>query len=290
MDLAEIALAAIGGGAGALVGSLLGGLFGLIFLRGKGDKPNMIAIILTVGLTVAGSRFMPDILEPYIGETVRGALAEGDIAQFEADVIEGMETEPFFIVGNQYAPERAEAWREAVFAAYRSGGEDAAMTVSHQHGEEIGAWLVAEYTPRATDENLEAFYRAMLDLLQGPLSTRPAACYTYFFSVQVPGAAEQMAEVDLNSVLNAMVQLPAGAAETPVAYDAALGGEVQMAAGQAALQRLGAGNEVLFGQRMAENEAEYALACSAMGAFLETMLAHEHSGPGMRALAAASAG
>ena len=47
MDLAEIALAAIGGGAGALVGSLLGGLFGLIFLRGKGDKPNMIAVSYT---------------------------------------------------------------------------------------------------------------------------------------------------------------------------------------------------------------------------------------------------
>ena len=291
MDMTDIALAAIGGGGGALAGSLLGGLFGLIFMRGKGDKPNMVAIALTAGLAVAGGRLAPDLMEPYIGPSLRSILGEGAADEFDRAIGSAMEAEPFFAVVLEHSPDRAEAWRQAVSDAFRSGGEAEANRVAREQGELIGAWMVTEFLPRAADDVVLGFYETMLDLLSGPLSERPATCYAYLYGVDVPGAAEGLAELEQNGdllpVLEAMSRLPEGAFAEPPVYDIMAVNAVQSEALQAALDELGEGNEALFGQRIPANEAEFALTCSAMEAFFRSVMASEDPATTLRALVAA---
>lgn len=89
MELTELALITIGGGLGLLAGTVLGGVFGLIFLRGRGDKANPVAIILALGLAAAGGWYGPAHLEPCLGDTLRTVFGE-DVA----DVDEAPALEP----------------------------------------------------------------------------------------------------------------------------------------------------------------------------------------------------
>ena len=103
MDWAYLSLTAIDGAAGAGIGLFVGQVF-----RVEPDGRNFgVARAIALLLLVVGANLGPRYLDPYLGKAIRNALA----AQVDRAVDETLREEPIVQVLQEYAPERAQAWR-----------------------------------------------------------------------------------------------------------------------------------------------------------------------------------
>lgn len=288
MELSDIVLTAIGGGAGGLIGFAIG----RILPRNETGGMAPVGLVILVALSAFGGRLAPEFLDPYIGEDIRRLVAGPDATRFETELVEVMADQPFFVTVQTYAPERAQVWRQRVVEAYRSGGQAEAERVARAEGEAIGVWLITEFGPRASDDALLGFYSALTNFISGPLSAYPEACYAYAY-----GSLNASTSTTLDRLLSdsagvaltaSMVQLAEGASDLSVEYDIEAATAVQVEAMQAAMAVLGEGNSALFGQRQPANAIEYDLACSAMAAYFQTVMESEFRLDALRSILAAS--
>ncbi len=287
MDWSSVILAAIGGGVGAGLGGLL---LAILWPRktpanGAGRKLDLRGIVLII-LVVLGSRLGQPLLDPIIGPAVRDWVG----TDFEGEIVEMMASEPFFQVLQEKAPERADAWRIAVAEAYRAGGEAEAARVARAEGEVIGAWMVAEFSPRATDEALLGFYAALSAVTRGTLMDHPRECYGFYLPNQFPGSPSspdlETMGIDAMEIGRHMIALAQTASDEPVEVNAAAAAAAQEAAVMAASEVMGADNLILLGGRLPETDAEYRLVCQGMLAFFEHIQASDDPANTFRVMAA----
>ncbi|WP_417493702.1 hypothetical protein [Maricaulis sp.] len=287
MDWSSVVLAAIGGAVGAGLGTLL---LAVLWPRratadGAARKLDLRGIVMII-VVVLGARLGQPLLDPVIGPTVRDWIGP----DFEGDVAEMMAQEPFFQVLQEKAPERAQAWRDAVAAAYREGGGVAAERVARTEGEAIGAWVMAEFSPRATDEALLDFYSALGRVTRETLLDHPRDCYGFYFP-GVPGGPPspdlEALGVDPLVLARQMIELARTANDEAVPVNSEAGQAGVAAAVAAASEAIGAENMVLFGARLPENDAEFALICRGMLVYLDHISTSDDAANTFRALASA---
>ena len=288
MDWSSVALAAIGGGVGAALGSLL---LSVLWPRravaeGAARKLDLRGILMII-VVVLGARLGQPLLDPLIGPTVRDWIG----TDFDREVAELMANEPFFQVLQDKAPERAQAWRDAVATAYREGGGAEADRVARTEGEAIGAWVMTEFSPRATDEALLGFYSALSTMTRETLMDHPRDCYGFFFP-GVPGGppSPDFEALGLDPLVLArqMIDLARTAYDEPVQVNLEAGQAGVAAAVAAATEVIGAENMALFGARLPENDAEFALICHGMLVYLDHIVTSDDAANTFRAVGVAS--
>jgi hypothetical protein len=276
MDWASIIIAGIGGGAGGLAG----GLVGVLFPRREDGSQSLLATIVMVVLVVGGMRLLPPILEPHIGQPIREWVGGQQQEALSAEIEVLFESMPLFTVMAEKDPAIVVEVRERVLEAYRQGGLDAANAVARAEGERLGAQAVADYAPLADDASLIAFNRAVIALGQD-LRETPQACYGFYYSDVVPGAARFQSAVDVteypsfNLMMTAMADLVRNAQDVRPGFDAERAAAVQAGMQQVLLERYSAEALQFFTGVEPANDTDFMTACDMMLDLLTYQVEHE---------------
>ena len=274
MDIADIMIAGIGGGLGAALGYLIAGLIP----RKEGSTGLGLRGVVAIVLAVVGMRVMPPVIDPYIGPALRGSLGSdvgGDIDALFAE-------NPLMVAMSEVDPEAHANMRIRVVEAYEAGGMSAARDAAIQEGMVLGQQAVLTYAPRADDDTVIGFQRAVLGTARGMMS-EPRLCYAMMYSSVAPQNVdpEDIARAGGHpasaGMQDAMVALIRAAGSEVVAYDAdfaAAGmGELQMHV----LQNYSDEQIRYFSGYAPRNDGEYAQACGTMIDLLQYQLNHDYA-------------
>ena len=266
---------AIGGGGGALLGSLLAIPF-------KNTKFAQTATtLLTVSLAVAGIRLAEPLLSPYIGEYLPASSVESVFDREFDSVIESLEDVPIMAAILEREPDLTEQMKAELLAVIDENASTQAMsnalyTASYQFTQS----RLIHYIQRATDDDLIIFMQTNVELLADLLLRDPQFCYDLNYN---PNALSALGELDAirdktgpeffdrqqkeGAVLvrNAHDEIPP--------YDTNIGAAGLQSAAEALIGELGQENlPIITGERIAASVDEAALACRATKVMFDTVL------------------
>lgn len=152
MDWGTIILA----GLGAALGSLLA-----LPVRNQTARMVIAVALVVIGANLGG-RYGPELLGPSLGGIIRDTTGQTD----EVDTaLAELGSDPFFAALLETGAVEEDEIRARLREAYRAGGVDGLENEAARIGQDLGATLVADYFPRARDEDLLATVRATSDLI-----------------------------------------------------------------------------------------------------------------------------
>jgi len=248
-----------------------------------------VAIAIPVVCVVLGMQFMPPLIEPYVGPTVRSFVGE-DVG---ADIDELFAENPMFAAYIAVEPEAGARMRQAVMDAYSEGGMTAARETGYQYGYEIGQNAVSIYGPRAPLVDIRNFYLAMRDFGR-EMQSRPADCYAFFYSglrsdMAEPEQGSQIVTRGDNTALTAsMASLIRNAGPEPFEFDAEAVAAVEADIGQSLLENYDQSDFRFFLGAVPQNDEDRDLACRIMLSMLDEYLAHPDEEAALRGIINAS--
>lgn len=184
MDWAQVAISAIGGGAGVTIGSAVGWSLSRLFLNKNSD----VVHYLTVAGVVLGISVLPRLIEPIIGPPIREVLGP----PWElAELSEELRSHEFFAVMIERRPELEDEFLRTITAAYQSGGADAVYRAGLTWGSDNVTILFEEYAPYARDKDLLAWLVGTASVLDTLLDGDPFVCYDFMYGAQMGHPLDQ---------------------------------------------------------------------------------------------------
>jgi len=282
MDWASIATAAtygaIGGGVGALLGSLLAAPF-----RNTGIA-KIATTVLTVFGAIVGYNVAEPLLKPYIGQYLPvSSSASAFDSEFES-MMEELGRDPLVAAILEREPSlREELKRELLGVAAKAATPATARQMGFSASYNLIVARFNYYLARATNKDLITFMTTTTEVLDGLAIREPRFCYDYLYN---PGAMAGLAKDAIKSkigsdlydrqqnesgrlVLNAYDQIPE--------YDVAAAQVRVQEAAVVLRSMLGEAKLGLVNSTLAlENDDDAKLACEASAAMYHAILAQEN--------------
>lgn len=276
---------AIGGAAGAIVGSILA----LPFRNSRFG--NLIATVLTVTAVIIGYNFAKPLLEPYIGDKV-DALVGADARAREIDqALLTLKSDPMISALIRKEPGFEEEARAAVADVVNTGSREQATLKATDWARSVGLSRLPYYLARGRGEDILAFINFFADAIDAMQGISPPACYRWAFGgfgsdrsdfqafndALGAGGMERQSELIARLIENASTDIPS--------YDEAAAQAAVEAAGKGLYARLGPDRmSFINGARKATAPEDQAAVCGAMGALFRDLLARDNAVDSLRHL------
>lgn len=284
MDWSNVVYAAIGGGVGALAGSLIGAAF-------KGRAGRVVALVLTVVGAVIGPQVARPILEPYIGDQVHSLIGADRRADVQVGrALDKLHANPLFQALMDREPDFEGQARAAIADALKADLSSSELVVRiSDWARGVGLARLPHYLMRGRNQDIVETTSQIADALIALQTISPPTCYRWMFGgygsdpEDAGNLSRALGPDGVSRLSETMGRLIRNSSDEIPAYDEAAAQAAVVEAGKGLYSRLGPDRMAFVsGVKKATDPEDQAAVCGAMGAMYREFLSLDNAADVMR--------